>query len=239
MTLMKPPAHFTGACEELGFQFSTGEIEEFGLYLELLLQTNKQFNLTAVRDPDEAWMRHILDSVSLIAHLTSGDRTLIDVGSGGGLPGIPIAISQPHLQVTLLEATGKKARFLKTAAAALGLGHVSVVTERAETAGRDPRHREQYDVATARAVGPLNVMLEFTLPFVKGGGRLLAMKGRKAEQELRDAGDGIMLLGGGEVNVYDALPGIEEDAVIIEIRKERPTPLQYPRSPGTPKLDPL
>src|SRR5687768_106667 len=116
---MPPPPQFTAACETVGIEIMPAEIEQLGRYLDLLLETNKKFNLTGVRDPDEAWMRHILDSLSLIPHINEG-KTLIDIGSGGGLPGIPIAITQPQLSVTLLEATGKKANFLRTAATDLG-----------------------------------------------------------------------------------------------------------------------
>jgi 16S rRNA (guanine527-N7)-methyltransferase len=236
--MLCPPDAFRRACDALGLEIPAGEMARLVRYLHLLLETNKQFNLTAIRDPDEAWMRHILDSLSLLPHLGAA-QALIDIGSGGGLPGIPIAIVQPHLRVTLLEATGKKANFLRTVAAELPLQNIVVVSERAETAGHDRAHRDRYDLVTARAVGPLNVMLEYTLPFAAIGGRVLAMKGRKAEQELRDAGDAILLLGGGQVNVYEALPDVEPDAVIVEITKERPTPRKYPRSAGTPKQDPL
>lgn len=241
MTAPTPPEVFTQTCQTHGFELSPDELDRLGGYLHLLLETNKQFNLTAIRDPDEAWMRHILDSLSLLPHIGEA-RTLIDVGSGGGLPGVVVAIVQPQLRVTLLEATGKKANFLRTVAAELPLPNTTVVNDRAETAGQDRAHRERYDLVTGRAVGPMNVMLEYTLPLASVGGRVLAMKGRKAEQELRDAGDAIMLLGGGEVNVYDALPGVprvEADAVIVEIAKEHPTPAHYPRLPGTPKQDPL
>jgi len=166
-------------------------------------------------------------------------RTVVDVGSGGGLPGLPLAIVKPELKVTLLEATGKKARFLERAAEALGLDNVAVVNDRAETAGPQKAYRERFDAAVGRAIGPINVMLELTLPLVRVGGRVLAMKGKAVEGELRDAGDALMLLGGGEVEAYDALPGLEEEAVIVEIAKAQATPRQYPRRPGTPKHEPL
>jgi 16S rRNA (guanine527-N7)-methyltransferase len=233
-----PPPAFTQACAKLQLPLSAAELRQLGRYLHLLLETNKQFNLTGIEDPDEAWMRHGLDSLSLLPHL--GDaRSVIDVGSGGGLPGLPIAITRPDLTVTLLEATGKKAKFLASVVGDLPLKNVRVITDRAETIGQQRLHREQYDLAVARAVGPLRVMLELTAPLVRIGGRVLAMKGAKVEQELGESGDAMMTLGCGRVELYVAMPGIEEDAVIVELHKERPTPKPYPRLPGTPKTTPL
>ncbi len=156
-------------------------------YLALLLDANKQFNLTAIREPDAAWRRHIIDSLTVLPGIDAypPDSTLIDVGSGGGLPGIPLAIARPNLRVTLMEATGKKARFLETCIAQLALPHTRVIAERAEVVGQDSAHRQHCDLAVCRAIGPIGELLEYTLPLLRVGGRLLAMKGPKAEQELR------------------------------------------------------
>lgn len=235
---LTPPPAFAAACAAMKLELSAAELRQLGRYLWLLLETNKQFNLTGVKDPDEAWMRHILDSLSLLPHLSEA-KTLIDVGTGGGLPGIPLAITRPELKVTLLEATGKKAKFLASVVGDLPLKNVKIVTDRAETIGQQRLHREQYDLAVARAVGPLRVLLELVVPLVKVGGRALAMKGAKVEEELNEAGDAMMTLGCGPVELYVAMPGVEEDAVIVELPKIQPTPKQYPRLPGTPKQDPL
>src|SRR4051812_27151367 len=139
----------------LGGEFEEGDVERLGLYLALLLETSRSVNLTATTDPGEAWVRHILDSLtllSLLSELPEG-AAVIDVGSGGGLPGVPLAIVAPRLRFTLLEATGKKAEFLAAAVGRLGLGNVAVVNDRAEHAGHLPAHREQYDAVVARAVG--------------------------------------------------------------------------------------
>lgn len=233
-----PPQTFLDACRTVGLTITDAQHAALGRYLHRLLETNKQFNLTAIRDADEAWMRHILDSLSLLPFL-EGVETFIDVGSGGGLPGIPVAIVRPDLRVTLLEATGKKARFLASTAAALGLSNVTVLNDRAETVGQDKAHRARYDAAAARAVGPLRSLLELTLPLVKVGGIVLAMKGRQAERELQEAGDALMTLGAGEVHVYEALPGLEDEASIVMIEKASTTPRPYPRLPGIPKHQPL
>ena len=233
-----PTAEFDVACETLGLSLSDEERQRLGAYLALLLETNKQFNLTAIKEPAAAWMRHILDSLSLLPFLHSASR-VIDVGSGGGLPGLPLAICCPDTEFVLLEATGKKAKFLQNAASSLGLTNVKVVNDRAEVVGKQGAHRQRYDIAIARAVGPMRVLLEYTLPLVRIDGHVLAMKGRRMEEELNDAGDALMLLGGGEVQVYESLPGLEDDALIVEVVKDRATPRDYPRRPGEPKSHPL
>jgi len=255
---LTPTAEFDRACETIGLSLSDAERQALGRYLHLLLETNKQFNLTAVRDPDQAWLRHILDSLSLLPFL-QGPRglspresqsdegadspgspaSLIDVGTGGGLPAIPIAIARPDVRLTLLEATGKKARFCQTVVDDLGLSNVAIINDRAETLGQQKAHRQKYDLAAARAIGPMRVLLELTLPLVKTGGRVLAMKGRNIETELDEAGDALMTLGAGHVELYEALPGLEDDAVIVEIPKAAATPRAYPRRPGEPKTNPL
>lgn len=237
-TPQPPPDAFRVACRTVGLSLTEQEIARLGLYLHELLETNRKFNLTAIREPGEAWMRHILDSLSLLGHLNDA-TSLIDVGTGGGLPGIPLAITQSPCAVTLLEATGKKARFCQSVIEQLDLPHARVVNDRAEAVGQDKGHRAAYDIAVARAVGPIRVLVELTLPLTKVGGRVLAMKGRRVEEELAEAGDALHLLGAGAVELYEALPGMDDDAVIVEITKERPTPRTYPRRPGEPKSRPL
>lgn len=234
-----PPPQFLTDAQTIGFDLTAPCRHRLGRYLHLLLETNKQFNLTAIREPDLAWRRHILESIAVVPAIGDEARSLIDVGTGAGLPGLPIAILCPDLKVTLLEATGKKARFLGAVVGDLGLKNVKIITDRAETIAHQPEHREHYDLATARAVGPLNVLLELTLPFLLPGGRLLAMKGQAAESELRDAGDALMHLGAGEVQVFELLPGLDDEANLIEVVKESATPTQYPRRPGIPKQEPL
>ncbi len=207
-------------------------------YVGLLLEANQTVNLTSLRDRDQAWERHVLDSLTLLPllrPLEPGAR-LIDVGSGGGLPGVPLAICRPDLRVTLLEATERKARFLARCVAELPLPGASVLCERAERAARDPQHREGYDAATCRAVGPLREILEYTLPFLKVGGRLLAMKGRKAEEELAAAENALRLLGGGIAEKVATAGGA---GLVLVIRKERPVGDSYPRPPGRPRKRPL
>jgi 16S rRNA (guanine527-N7)-methyltransferase len=217
-------------------------VQLLGRYLAMLLEVNEKFNLTAIREPSAAWRRHIIDSLTLYPGLAENpDGTMIvDIGSGGGLPGIPLAIAFPQFKFTLVEATGKKARFLEETAKTLGLTNVKVVNERAEKVGRSGNHREKYDVAVCRAIGPMTELLEYSMPLLKLGGLLLAMKGPRAEEELEQAADALTILGAGEIKVFDAYPeGAEFNTVVVCVTKENDTPDEFPRLPGIPRQQPL
>lgn len=204
-------------------------------YLERLLETNQSFNLTAITDPVEAWDKHVLDSLSLLPdlrELAAGSK-VVDVGSGGGLPAVPLAIALPALEFTLLEATGKKARFLQEVARELGLDNIHVVCERAENFGQGPA-REGFDACTSRAVSRLPVLLELTLPLLRVGGLGLSIKGEQAAQEVEEAKNALRVLA---ANVEDTRR--TATGVIIRVRKTAPTPAKYPRRPGEPKRAPL
>lgn len=183
-----PPEGFAGRLATIGVTLDDAAIAKLGDYLARLLAMNELMNLTAIKDPVEAWEKHVLDSltiVPLLAELSAGAR-VVDVGSGGGLPGIPLAIVRPDLQVTLVEATQKKATFLTTVAAALGLTNISVRAERAEQLGKGDL-RGAFDAVTARAVGRLVMLVPLTVPFVRPGGLVLLIKGQRAEEELAEA----------------------------------------------------
>lgn len=233
-----PTPEFLAAAEQLGVAFEPGDTEALGKYLAMLAAANEVTNLTAVAEPAMAWNRHILDSltlISLLADLADG-ATVIDVGSGGGLPGIPLAVCLPHLKFTLLEATGKKAAFLQTVIKTLKLKNARVVNERAEVAGQDHReHREMYDAAVARAVGPMEVIAELTVPLVKPEtGQILLIKGQKADEELASAKAALHLLHVVHAGTIDTPTGR-----IVVLDKPRKTPRLYPRAAGEPKRHPL
>ena len=226
----------------LDIELSDAVLNRLSTFLDLLLEANRQFNLTSIRDHDEAWRRHIVDSLTLLPFLAADPQceAMIDIGSGGGLPGIPLAIARPDRRVCLLEATGKKARFLETCVKALKLQSCRAIHQRAEQAGQDPAERQRYDAAVCRAIGPVREMLEYTLPLVRVGGRVLAMKGPKADQELKEASRAMELLGAAELEVYDAYgKGFENGSVIVIVTKARPTPRRYPRAAGMAKKSPL
>lgn len=242
---MKPPPDFLALASAFGIEFEPGDLDQLRRYLDLLLETNEQFNLTSITDRDEAWMKHIFDSLTLMPFVQAaiesrmglGGRAplVMDVGSGGGLPGIPLAIVQPAARFTLLEATGKKARFLERVRDELGLNNLEVVNQRAEQAGQDhKRHREQYDLVVSRAVGHLRILLELTVPFARVGGVVAVIKGAKAADEVAAAKQALHLLHSSVVESITTATG-----TIVAIAKQRKTPRVYPRAPGEPKRRPL
>jgi len=235
-SILEPPPDFDQAVAELGIAFDEGDVQQLGQYLDLLLETNKQFNLTAIKDPNEAWIKHILDSLSLIPALAKeGVEHVVDVGSGGGLPGIPLAISMPEVTFTLVETTRKKAIFLSETVASLGLDNVTVIAERAENlATKDGGFRAIADAVIARAVGPLIVLLELTVPFAKIDGVVLAIKGERAPIEVENAQKALHVLKAEVESSTRTTTG-----TVVLIRKKDATPKKYPRLAGEPKRLPI
>jgi 16S rRNA (guanine527-N7)-methyltransferase len=217
-------------------------LEKLGLYLRALLDTNQRVNLTGIRDLEVAWRKLVIDSLTALPgleDLPAGSK-VVDVGTGGGMPGLPLAVCRPDLLFTLIDSTGKKTKFIQDQCKSLHLPHVSVLNDRAETIGQQSAHRESFDLAVCRAIGPMRELLEYTLPLVRVGGAVLAMKGPSVEQELNQAGDALAALGGGDVNVFDAFPPeFEINTVIVHVTKESATPGKYPRLPGMPRQAPL
>ena len=233
---LEPTEAFRAAAKEYGLVFDAGDLSRLGRYLSMLLEANTRFNLTAITDPSEAWRKHIFDSLTLLPLLASVEAgTVIDVGSGGGLPGVPLAITMPQVKFTLLEATRKKADFLREVMDTLDLTNVDIVNDRAETIGHDRKHhREQYDVVLARAVGRMPVLLELAAPLAKIEGHILAIKGERVSEELTRAKSALHLLHCQLLGTVRTPTG-----TIVIIQKLRRTPKHYPRRPGEPRRVPL
>ena len=226
---------------EAGIPLTAEQIGQFSVYHEMLLDWNTRMNLTALTAPEDVAVKHIIDSLTAYdAALFDGARTLIDVGTGAGLPGIPLAVYAPHLTVTLLDSLNKRVRFLTEVIAAMGLQNVRCIHARAEEAARTAEHRAAYDIVVSRAVARLPILLEYTLPFVRVGGTLLALKGRAYAEEQQEARRAAEVLGGGRITARPVhLPGLDDVRAILTVTKERQTPAAYPRGGGAPTRRPL
>ena len=225
---------------EAGIPLTAEQIGQFSVYNEMLLDWNTRMNLTALTAPEDVAVKHIIDSLTAYdAALFDGARTLIDVGTGAGLPGIPLAVYAPHLTVTLLDSLNKRVRFL-TEVTAVDMREMQECIARAEEAARTAEHRAAYDIAVSRAVARLPVLLEYTLPFVRVGGTLLALKGRAYAEEQTEARRAAEVLGGGRITARPVhLPGLDDVRAILTVTKERQTPAAYPRGGGAPTRRPL
>jgi 16S rRNA (guanine527-N7)-methyltransferase len=213
----------------------------FARYAEALAAWNAHTNLTAITDAEGVRVRHFLDSLSIrqALPLAAGAR-VIDVGTGAGFPGVPLAIAYPDIHVTLLEATGKKIAFLQHLISVLGLHNVETLHARAEDAAHRRDQRARYDLAAARAVARLPALLEYLLPFVKVGGHALAMKGGTARAEAADSRRALSVLGGTLSAIHSVtLPDVSDPHHLVVVEKIANTPDVYPRKPGVPNKQPL
>lgn len=228
--------------ETVGFgtKLSKQHEEMFSTYADMLVQWNEKINLTAITDEEGIVIKHFLDSLSIIPYIPENAKTLIDVGTGAGFPGIPVKIVNDKISVTLLDSLEKRVKFLNEVINGLGLKDIYAVHGRAEDFGADKKYREQFDAATARAVASLPVLLEYCLPFVKVGGTFIAMKGPDVENELKESGKALEVLGGEIIDVRElTLPRSDNKRCIIVVIKYRHTPTSYPRKSGRPTKQPI
>ena len=234
------PGRLAESAAALGLELSESQVGQLQRFAALLQEGARAFNLTAITDPGEVEEKHLLDSLSVLPALPLRARRVIDVGTGPGFPGIPLKIARPDLEVTLLEATGKKVQWLDQTIRALELSGISALSGRAETLARDRAHRAAYDLSVARAVAPLAALCELCLPFVKVGGAFVAQKSAAgAADEVPTAARALRILGGRVLRVahvqHTALP----NRVLVVIEKIAETPEGYPRRPGMPIKRPL
>ena len=226
----------------LGLQLTPEQLAAFERYKKELIEWNNRFNLTAIRDESAIEIKHFLDSLTCILAFEPGSlpRSLIDVGTGAGFPGIPLKLIYPHMRLTLVESIQKKAGFCQHVVELLGLRQVTVLAERAEEVGQDAKHREAYDVATARAVAPMPTLVEYLLPLVRVGGMVVMQKGENAPAETQQSEKVIARLGGRLRKIIPiSLPLVVEDRYLVVLDKVAQTPSTYPRRTGVPAKQPL
>lgn len=236
--------HLTLGAKDLQINIQPAQLDAFRIFQQELIAWNAQFNLTAIIDPQGIQVRHFLDSLSCVLALGPGERfsgkRVIDVGTGAGFPGLPLKILCPGIDLTLVDATEKKTAFLQHMVDTLHLDNVTVVHDRAELLGQNPRHREQYDWAFARAVAEMPVLSEYLLPLVAIGGRVLAQKGESAPAEVQRGEAAIKQLGGSVHKLVSVeLRGVNETRYLVILNKNAVTPARYPRRPGMPRKRPL
>lgn len=229
------------AAAEYGLQLTNGQIAAMDTYYRLLLEWNEKMNLTAITEPHEVAVKHMIDSLSCYREeIFTAAARIVDVGTGAGFPGIPLKIFQPELELILMDSLNKRLNFLREVAGNLGLQGVAFVHARAEEAGKNKQHRESYDIAVSRAVARLNVLCELCLPLVKVGGWFIALKGAQYEDEVHEAAQALTILGGKVADIRPvSLPGLADKRAVIYIKKVAATPPLYPRKAGTPEKKPL
>lgn len=221
--------------KENGIILTKQQLEKFEKYYELLVFYNSKFNITAITDKEEVYKKHFIDSLLGVDKISG--KTLIDIGSGGGFPAIPLKIYNENLKVTMVEATGKKCEFLKAVIHELGLLGVQVINDRAELLIKKEGMREGFDVCTARAVARLNTLAEYCMPFVKVNGLFVAYKGDAAE-EIDEAQNAVKILGGKVIEAQiKELYGAKRQFVVVQ--KIKKTDMKYPRGNGKERKNPL
>ncbi|MBE5754157.1 MAG: 16S rRNA (guanine(527)-N(7))-methyltransferase RsmG [Clostridiales bacterium] len=218
-----------------GILVTDEQLQKFEKYYDLLVVYNEKFNITTITDKKEVYLKHFIDSVLGVDKICG--KTLIDIGSGGGFPAIPIKIMKDDLSVTLLEATGKKCSFLQAVIDGLNLKNIRVINDRAETLAKNENYREQFDICTARAVARLNTLCEYCMPFVKVGGKFVSYKANAAEEVL-ESKNAVNILGGKISEVYEYTLD-DANRTLITIDKIKSTDKKYPRGNGKERKNPL
>lgn len=220
---------------------SEKQYKDFVIYNDLLLEWNEKINLTAITCPQEVAVKHMIDSLSCYDDkIFTQNCSVVDVGTGAGFPGIPLKIFRSDIRLTLLDSLNKRLLFLNELIGKIGLENAIVLHDRAEDAGRRKELRNVYDVALSRAVARLNVLIELCLPFVKVGGYFVALKGAQFAEEIDEAKNAILVMGGELDSVKRIqLPGLDDVRAVVVIKKVRLTPGKYPRRAGLLEKNPL
>ena len=224
---------------EIGVDITENQISKFYDYMNLLLEWNEKINLTAITKPDEIVLKHFVDCITIQKYIED-NKKIVDIGTGAGFPGVPLAIMNDRCRFTLVDSLNKRINFLNEIKDKLNLKNVSAIHSRAEEFDQNKMYRENFDIAVSRAVANLCVLSEYLLPAVKVGGKVICMKGSQIEEELNDAKFALKELGG-TVKFVDEflLPGTDMKRNVVVIEKAKETPKRYPRKAGTPAKQPL
>lgn len=229
------------SAEEVGLQLSKQQYEKFIIYMKLLQEWNEKINLTAIVNDEDVIKKHFIDSIKAFKRnefKTAGN--LIDVGTGAGFPGIPIAIMKDDIKVTLLDSLNKRINFLNTVINKIGISNVTTIHSRAEDGARDVKLRERFDIATSRAVANMSVLSELCLPYVKNGGSFIALKGPSVDQEIEESINAIKILGGKLIEVCEVnIEGTELKHNLVVVKKVKECAKIYPRKAGLITKNPL
>ena len=224
---------------EIGVDITEKQVSKFYDYMNLLLEWNEKINLTAITKPDEIVLKHFVDCLTIQKYIED-NKKIVDIGTGAGFPGVPLAIMNDRCRFTLVDSLNKRINFLNEIKDKLNLRNVSAIHSRAEEFDQNKMYRENFDIAVSRAVANLCVLSEYLLPAVKVGGKVICMKGSQIEEELNDAKFALKELGG-KVKFVDEflLPGTDMKRNVVVIEKVKETPKRYPRKAGTPAKQPL
>lgn len=224
---------------ELHIELNETKADRFMSFMNMLIETNKSLNLTAITEPEDVVTKHFLDSLTACPFIPDG-ASVIDVGCGAGFPGLPVKIAREDISLTLLDSLNKRLAFIESVLKENNITGTKCVHARAEDGARDKAHREKYDVALSRAVANMAVLCEYCLPYVKVGGLFLALKGPAAAEELKAAEKAIKTLGGEIAEVAEVtVPFTDLLHKIVVVKKVSPCPKQYPRKAGTPSKKPI
>lgn len=239
MELVEFSRELKSKLNKLDIDIDNNSIEEFYNYMNILLEWNEKINLTSIKDPKEIVLKHFVDCGTILKYLQD-DKKILDLGTGAGFPGIPIKILDKKLKITLVDSLNKRINFLNEVIIKLKLNDIKTIHTRAEDLARDKDNREKYDILVSRAVANMSVLLEYTLPFLKIGGKCICMKGPNIDEELLASKNALKILGGKIEKVEKlVLPDTNIERNIIIIEKVNKTPKQYPRKAGKPSKEPI
>ena len=227
--------------EKYQVQVNDVQLEQFSKYRELILEYNKVMDITNITEYEEMYIKHFIDSIYIDkTELEIDGKSIIDVGTGGGFPGIPLKFMYPTTSIALMDSLNKRIKFLQAVIDTLNLDDIEALHARAEELARDKHYREKFDIADSRAVAELRTLTEYCLGFVRVGGYFIAMKGPNFQEELDNSLNAIKELGGNvEKTITYSLPDESGERSIILIKKIKPTPSKYPRGQGKPRSKPL